>query len=201
MVKRERDSEKESSNSSSLASLASETKKKILDYSNSSEIEKQLIGFNSVLALGTLAFIFAGFLTHGNSDFMGKIIIFFFCIVFAGVAGVLYLPIIEFSSGFVKNDIFGLKLSIAMLICALNITFFGFYLDNLLFLQYGFAILFIQIVALAVIGYLKIPVETKIKQKANDSLDIWVILDKISIISGLINFVVWGIGLFLTMNK
>lgn len=176
-------------------------KEKISKYTKSNEVEDRLIGFNLILAIGILAFIFPGYLTHGNSDFLTKIIILLVCILFAAVAGLIYLPIIEFMSDIVEKDVFSLKFSIALLICAFNLTFFGFYLDNLSFLKYGFVILIIQIVVMIIIGYLKIPVTEKVQQKADKSVDIWVVLDKISIITGLINFIVWIFGLYLSTPK
>jgi len=183
----------------SLLEIAGVAKEKISVYTKSDKEEDKLLGFNVVLTLCSLAFILTGYVYPNSTDLFVKI--FALCVfgILAAIASIPYLYLIEMITDLIKKDIFALKLSVALLICVFNLTFLGLFLNNQKFLEYGFFILFIQIILLIVIGFLKIPVHLKIEQSKTrgSSLGtlVWTILDKISIIGGVISLIIWIISL------
>lgn len=194
MPKKKIDSQSNKSQTS-LLDLAKIGKEKITVYTKSDKEEEKLIGFNVVLALCSLAFLATGYVYPNNTDLFVKT--FALCVfgVFAAIASVPYLVLIEWISDLIDRDLFALKLSVALLICVFNITFLGLFFNNRFFLEIGFLILFIQLIALVIIGFFKIPVKNHVieseKQGSKLGAIIWTLLDKIAIIGGVISLLLW----------
>lgn len=189
----------------SLLDYAKDGKDKISYYTKSDKEEEKLIGFNVVLALCSLTFLATGYIYPNSTDLFVKL--FALCVfgVLAAIASIPYLVLLEWITDLINRDLFALKLSVALLIIIFNITFLGLFLNNKFFLEIGFLLLFLQLIALIVIGFFKIPVKLKVIQNKNENPSIgsifWIFLDKIAIIGGVISLIVWISSLVPLINS
>lgn len=163
-------------------------------YTNSDKEEDKLIGFNAILTLLCLDFIITGLLIPNSSQLVIKIIVLFiFGIVTAAICGV-YLYLVVMIANLINKDLFALKLSIGILIFVACLTLSGLFLPKQEFLEWGFILICAQIILIIIIGFLKIPVKVNIQksesQGSNLGIIFWNLLDKISIIGGVLGLIV-----------
>jgi hypothetical protein len=162
-------------------------------YTNSEKEEEKLIGFNAVLTLISLDFILTGSLLPNSSELVSKIVLLFiFGIVSAALCGI-YLYLVVMIANLAKKDIFALNLSIGILIFVACLTLSGLFLPKQIFIEWGFILICIQVILIIVVGYLKIPVKKNIEQNkiqgSNLGIFFWNLLDKISIIGGVLGLI------------
>jgi hypothetical protein len=192
------ENQKSSDNNESQISIffdfAKASVKEISIYTNSEKEEDKLIGFNAILALLCLDFIITGLLLPNSSELVSKIIILFiFGIIAAAMCGI-YLYLMVMIANLINKDIFALKLSIGILIFIVCLTLSGLFLPKQIFLEWGFILFCAQIILIIVIGFLKIPIKVNIQksesQGSNLGIIFWNLLDKISIVGGVLGLIV-----------
>jgi hypothetical protein len=165
----------------------------ISKYTTSEIEEDRLIGFNAVLTLISLDFIFTGALIPNSQDLVSKIILLIIFGVVSVAACGIYLYLVVLIAGLAKKDIFALNLSIGILIFVACLTLTGLFLPKQIFILWGFILILIQIILIIIVGFLKIPVKTNIEQSKIQGSKVWNffwnLCDKISAVGGVLGLI------------
>ena len=181
----------------SLTSLANKGLDEIAKFAVSEEPTDKLIGFNAILVFITLTLIILYHFVTNPQDLLN--IIIFLCIggIGAGIVSLGYVKFLAIVSKVVSQDIFALKVSISILFFDVSCVLIGFLFSLEPLVKIAYALLVIQLLAILILGFMKIPVEQKIIEKKNSSVGIWDLLDKIAIITGIINFMAWSVAILI----
>ncbi len=180
---------KKSYEEGSIADLASQGFSKIQKLSKSSLITEKLSAINMILYLLILGIGITFYLTNNSSDVLALMIIFALSLLFSSISLLIYGPILEVVVNLSKNKVEGLRISIIILFIDLTLAIAALLYRNELLIKIALGLIGIQLIISIIGSFISIP-NGPIEDKKIKPSQIWNSLGKISIIVGLISFII-----------
>ena len=177
----------------SLADLGNIFLKELNKFTQSGKPSYRLMAMNAFLVVLVLTFNFSYGFNLRSSDILAQTINLIVMSIISAVVGLVYLKIIETVSNLVNGDEFAHNVAISILFFSVTSSIIGFFLNNELLINISRGLILVQLIAILLINKVKLP---KLEEKtSSQGIDIWTILDRILIISGIINLI-WGVLAF-----
>lgn len=173
----------------SIADLAAQGFSKIQKLSKSSLITEKLSAINMILYLLILGIGITFYLSNYSSDIFVLMVIFALSLLFSSISLLIYAPILEVVVNLSKNKVEGLRISITILFIDLTLAIAAFLFRNELLIKTALGLIGLQLIVSIIGSFISIP-NGPIKDKKVESSQIWNSLGKISIIVGIISFII-----------
>jgi len=183
----------------SLASLAQSGLRSLEKYTLSQNPIDKLLVCNALLLMINIAFLFAGNYLK-NFETISFIIYFLFGALFGAIILLGYVKILDLIKKVINNNYFAFNFSVAVLLISATFGLIGNILVQPIYLNYCLYGVITQLLGLLFFGLvIKLPVQEELAKKQNNVLIslFWNILDKISIVSGVISLIIFIINFFL----
>jgi hypothetical protein len=183
----------------SLASLANEGFKSLSKFAKSEKKEDKLIGFNGILFFLIVTLGIASGITTNFNEIFNILMFLALSALISAILTIGYLKIFDIISNTISNDEFAIKSAISLQFFSVSSMLIGFLYQIKTFINIGIILLLAQLIVALILGFLKLPVKTKIETKQDNKIDIWVILDRILICSGIINLIIGTVTIALKL--
>jgi len=173
----------------SLADLAVKGFSKIQKLSKSSLISEKLSAINMLLFLSILGIMISFFLSAHSADMFVFLVILAISLIFSSISLLLYGPVLEIIVNLSRDKIEGLRFSIIILFIDLTIVIAGLLFSNEFIIKIAGVILGLQLLFIILVSFISIT-KKSIPDRRVEPSKIWDALGKISIITGIISFII-----------
>jgi len=180
------------SKETSMAELALSGIKSLEKYAASEDAVDKLLALNALLFVVNFAFLFTG-------NFMSKFetVSFVIYVIFGAIFGAIillgYVPILDLIKKVIQKNYFAFNFSAAILLISASLGVVGAILTQEFYLRLALYGLIAQFMSLFVFGlFIKLPVKEELaKNITNNAWNLfWNVLDKISIVGGVISLII-----------
>jgi len=185
-----------------LAYYASIAIKRIKKLSESGKISDKLLAFNALLFIFVLTLVLTYYFKASlniswpfEMDVIATGILLVISFIFSSIVSLGYTPVLEIFSNISKNKIESLRISILILLIALNLVSIGLIYNIRLLVNLSLVLVGLQLIMIPTISLF--PLKTRIEDKEVEATQIWEILGKVNIIVGIVSFILQIIAFIL----
>lgn len=182
----------------SLADMADSFLKKVIKLAKSNDPSERILAFNAFLAVLVLAFSMSFGFIKDFKEMLSVILLFVVFTLLAAVVAIGYLKLLTAIKTMVHGDYFALKFGTALVWLAVMFSGLGFFFSIRGFIVAAVSLLLGQLLIVLFLGYLKIPVEQKAKERPS-SFSGWGLLNRIDLILGIISSLITIGGLIISL--
>jgi hypothetical protein len=173
----------------SIADLAVRGFSEIQKLSKSSLVSEKLSAINMLLFLFILGICISFYLSNYSSDMIVFIIIFVLSLILSSISLLLYSPVLGVVVSLSQNKIEGLRISIIILFIDLTLAFAGLLFKSDFLIKVSLGIIGLQFILIVLASFITLP-KGSIQDKKIEPSQIWGALGRISIISGILSFII-----------